>query len=248
MVQLEPPKDIETYIHRAGRTGRAGRPGICLTFYTDDQSRQLARIEQTTQIRLKDVAPPNPKDRDHDREKDRDRVREDDRQHLFHAPTEHHNHYTSVGERRPEPPKTYGGFANGSSYSGLSGSAVRLPPPPLPVASIELPTTNHISCLLKAPREVNTFSFVYNFLRKVLQERTVEEIRNMTKVDTRSVFFELPLSRKEEIVRLAELIRTESGEERFELEVDPVNFKPTVGVPQPFLSKPSDNPSESQIR
>lgn len=33
----------------------------------------------------------------------------------------------------------------------------------------------------------------------------------MTKVDTRSVFFELPLNRKEEMVRLAELIRTESG-------------------------------------
>ncbi len=75
MVQLEPPKDIETYIHRAGRTGRAGRSGVCLTFYTDDQSRQLSRIEQVTGIRLKDVQAPNPKDRDRDRERDRDRVR-----------------------------------------------------------------------------------------------------------------------------------------------------------------------------
>lgn len=34
IVQLEPPKIVEDYIHRSGRTGRAGRKGICVTFYT----------------------------------------------------------------------------------------------------------------------------------------------------------------------------------------------------------------------
>lgn len=33
IVQLDPPKDIDTYIHRAGRTARAGREGVCITFY-----------------------------------------------------------------------------------------------------------------------------------------------------------------------------------------------------------------------
>ena len=37
IVQLEPPKDVETYIHRAGRTGRAGRSGTCVIFYTRAQ-------------------------------------------------------------------------------------------------------------------------------------------------------------------------------------------------------------------
>lgn len=59
VVQLEPPKDIETYIHRAGRTGRAGRNGICVTFYTDDQDRLLSRIEQVAKIRFKDVDLPS---------------------------------------------------------------------------------------------------------------------------------------------------------------------------------------------
>jgi len=34
VIQLEPPKDTETYIHRSGRTARAGRSGTCITFYT----------------------------------------------------------------------------------------------------------------------------------------------------------------------------------------------------------------------
>jgi ATP-dependent RNA helicase DDX21 len=44
IVQLEPPKDVETYIHRAGRTGRAGRSGICVTFFTRTQLPLIERI------------------------------------------------------------------------------------------------------------------------------------------------------------------------------------------------------------
>lgn len=28
IIQLQPPKEIDTYIHRAGRTARAGRSGV----------------------------------------------------------------------------------------------------------------------------------------------------------------------------------------------------------------------------
>ena len=34
VVQIEPPKETETYIHRSGRTARAGASGTCITFYT----------------------------------------------------------------------------------------------------------------------------------------------------------------------------------------------------------------------
>lgn len=33
VIQVEPPKEVETYIHRSGRTARAGRTGTCITFY-----------------------------------------------------------------------------------------------------------------------------------------------------------------------------------------------------------------------
>jgi ATP-dependent RNA helicase DDX21 len=33
VIQLEPPRNTEPFIHRAGRTGRAGRKGICITLF-----------------------------------------------------------------------------------------------------------------------------------------------------------------------------------------------------------------------
>jgi len=33
VIQIEPPKEVETYIHRSGRTARAGKAGTCITFY-----------------------------------------------------------------------------------------------------------------------------------------------------------------------------------------------------------------------
>jgi ATP-dependent RNA helicase DDX21 len=34
VIQVEPPTDAETYIHRSGRTARAGNSGTCITFFT----------------------------------------------------------------------------------------------------------------------------------------------------------------------------------------------------------------------
>ena len=33
VIQLDPPKDAEAYIYRSGRTVRAGRMGMCITFF-----------------------------------------------------------------------------------------------------------------------------------------------------------------------------------------------------------------------
>jgi ATP-dependent RNA helicase DDX21 len=41
VIQVEPPKDTETYIHRSGRTARAGKTGTCITFWTLKHKQQL---------------------------------------------------------------------------------------------------------------------------------------------------------------------------------------------------------------
>jgi superfamily II DNA/RNA helicase len=182
VVQLEPPKDVETYIHRAGRTGRAGRSGICVTFYTDEQSRLLGRIEQVAQIKMKDIQVPDPKDRDPDRERERERERAD-KERDRDGRHNHHHSSTSVLDKKPEPPKTYNSYSNGGgSYGGTISSyyGVDVKPfnslnlPPLPNTLANHSSQHHIGCILKAPGEVNTFSFIYNFLRKVLLDKTVE--------------------------------------------------------------------------
>ena len=40
VVQSSPPKDVESYIHCSGRTGRAGRTGVCICFYQHKEENQ----------------------------------------------------------------------------------------------------------------------------------------------------------------------------------------------------------------
>jgi ATP-dependent RNA helicase DDX21 len=62
IVQLAPPKEIETYIHRSGRTGRAGKEGTCITFFTKRQQELMDRIEQHAKIKFRQIGAPQPQE------------------------------------------------------------------------------------------------------------------------------------------------------------------------------------------
>ena len=49
------PHDVESYIHRIGRTGRAGESGLAVTFAAPKDQMALDRIEQGISLRLKRV-------------------------------------------------------------------------------------------------------------------------------------------------------------------------------------------------
>ncbi|XP_007938866.1 nucleolar RNA helicase 2 [Orycteropus afer afer] len=59
VVQSSPPKDVESYIHRSGRTGRAGRTGVCICFYQYKEEYQLAQVEQKAGIKFKRIGVPS---------------------------------------------------------------------------------------------------------------------------------------------------------------------------------------------
>lgn len=68
VVQIEPPKDVESYIHRSGRTARAGKKGTCITMYNDKTRYLIEIIESRTGIQLEEIQAPT-------REQVRDAVR-----------------------------------------------------------------------------------------------------------------------------------------------------------------------------
>ena len=55
---MEPPNEVETYIHRSGRTARAGKQGTCITFYNYKNQGQLEEIERRAGIKFEKVGPP----------------------------------------------------------------------------------------------------------------------------------------------------------------------------------------------
>ncbi|MBQ6975506.1 MAG: DEAD/DEAH box helicase, partial [Selenomonadaceae bacterium] len=60
VISYDVPRDVETYIHRIGRTGRAGQTGTAITLVTNDEIERLRRIEsgikKTLSVRRKGVS------------------------------------------------------------------------------------------------------------------------------------------------------------------------------------------------
>lgn len=52
------PSDPDSYVHRIGRTGRAGHHGVSLTFVTPNEMDYLREIEKLTRVRMLPLKPP----------------------------------------------------------------------------------------------------------------------------------------------------------------------------------------------
>ena len=57
VIQFEPPDDLEAYIHRAGRTGRAGASGTAMMLVYGVEKRQLTRISAHYKLEFEETSP-----------------------------------------------------------------------------------------------------------------------------------------------------------------------------------------------
>ena len=47
------PQEVESYVHRIGRTGRAGKEGTAITFITPQEYRRLYKFKKQLKRKLK---------------------------------------------------------------------------------------------------------------------------------------------------------------------------------------------------
>ena len=55
VVQVEPPRNVESYIHRAGRTGRAGKEGKCVVLVQKRDRERIRAIESQGGFQFKEL-------------------------------------------------------------------------------------------------------------------------------------------------------------------------------------------------
>lgn len=59
VINYDMAHDCETYVHRIGRTGRAGRSGVAILFVSPRESRALSTVERHTRQRIEKIDIPN---------------------------------------------------------------------------------------------------------------------------------------------------------------------------------------------
>jgi ATP-dependent RNA helicase DeaD len=74
VIHADLPKRRETLLHRSGRTGRAGRKGICVLLVPHTRRRQVERLFQSANLEATWAAPPTIEDI---RKRDRERLVQD---------------------------------------------------------------------------------------------------------------------------------------------------------------------------
>ncbi len=60
VIHYELPQDTETFVHRSGRTGRAGKVGTAITITSEREKGRLMRIGKETDTKFQFVTPPSP--------------------------------------------------------------------------------------------------------------------------------------------------------------------------------------------
>ena len=54
VVNFDMPQDPEDYVHRVGRTARAGRSGKAIMFVTPSEDRKLKQLERANKLQIKE--------------------------------------------------------------------------------------------------------------------------------------------------------------------------------------------------
>uniref|UniRef100_A0A7S3K9M8 RNA helicase n=1 Tax=Euplotes crassus TaxID=5936 RepID=A0A7S3K9M8_EUPCR len=179
VIQLEPPKDVETYIHRSGRTARAGTSGTCITFFNRKQQGLINIIESKAGIKLKKIGAPQPTDiikaSANEAIKGFEKV-DDSVTHLFEE----------TAQKLIEEKGAMKAVSLALAY--ISGTTEKLKK-----RSLLTGQENFVTYTVQTTMEFKGVSYVWSILRRLLPQDIVDGIRGMRIYnDKKGVVFDVP--------------------------------------------------------
>ncbi|XP_022891917.1 DEAD-box ATP-dependent RNA helicase 7-like [Olea europaea var. sylvestris] len=161
----EPPRDVEAYIHRSGRTGRAGKTGVAVMLY-DPRKSNFSRIERESGVKFEHISAPQPADIAKAAGAEAaEKINEisDSVIPVFMAAAEE---LLSTSNLAPKELLAKA-LAKSAGYTEIKSRSL--------LTSME----NYVTVLLGCGRPVYTPSFAYNVLRRFLSDEKVESIKGL---------------------------------------------------------------------
>ncbi|OMO98005.1 hypothetical protein COLO4_14203 [Corchorus olitorius] len=179
IIQCEPPRDVEAYIHRSGRTGRAGNTGVAVMLY-DPKRSNISKIEKESGVKFEHISAPQPVDiaKSAGAEAAKNILEVSDS--VIPA-------FTTVAQELLE--------TSGVSAVDLLAKALAQIAGYTEIKSRSLLTSmeNYVTLLLDAGKPIYTFSFVFGVLNRFLPEEKAQSVQGMTlTADGRGAVFDVP--------------------------------------------------------
>ncbi|PON69992.1 DEAD-box ATP-dependent RNA helicase [Parasponia andersonii] len=178
IIQCEPPRDVEAYIHRSGRTGRAGNTGVAVMLF-DPRKSNISKIERESGVKFEHISAPQPADVAKAAGIEAAETINQISDSVIPA-------FKSAAE---ELLNTSGlsavellakALAKAAGYSEIKSRSL--------LTSME----NCVTVLLEAGKPIYTPSFAYGVLRRFLPEEKVESIKGLTlTADGRGAVFDV---------------------------------------------------------
>uniref|UniRef100_A0A673JJI8 RNA helicase n=1 Tax=Sinocyclocheilus rhinocerous TaxID=307959 RepID=A0A673JJI8_9TELE len=185
VIQCSPPNDVESYIHRSGRTGRAGRTGICICFYQRKEESQLKFVEQKAGITFKRVGVPTANDIIQSSSKDAVRF-------LDSVPAVAVGYFREAARELIEQRGAEEALA--AALAHISGATS------LEQRSLISSDAGFSTMILNCSQEMHNIGFAWRGLKEQLGEGIDEHIKRMTFLKGRTgVCFDVPASKVKEI-------------------------------------------------
>lgn len=179
IIQCEPPRDVEAYIHRSGRTGRAGNTGVAVMLY-DPRRSNFSKIERESGVKFERISAPQPAD-----------VAKAAGSEAAETITRVTDGVIPVFKSAAEELLN----ASGLSPVELLAKALAWTAGYTEIKSRSLLTSmeNHVTVLLEAGKPIYTPSFAYSILKRFLPEGKEELVKGMAlTADGNGAVFDVP--------------------------------------------------------